>query len=53
VRLAVSGDGGREWVTCGRMLAGGGSGRGFEQILAASARRVWTLTDNGHLLQLS
>ena len=51
VRLAVSSDGGREWVTRGRVLADGGPDPGFEQIAAASARRVWALTDDGRLLQ--
>ncbi len=50
VRLAVSSDGGREWVTRGRVLADGGPDPGFEQIAATSARRVWALTDDGRLL---
>jgi hypothetical protein len=50
VRLAVSSDGGQEWVTRGRVLAGGGPDPGFEQIAAASAQQVWALTDSGHLL---
>jgi photosystem II stability/assembly factor-like uncharacterized protein len=51
VRLAVSSDGGREWVTRGRVLTGGGPGPGFGQVIAVSARRVWALTDAGRLLE--
>jgi photosystem II stability/assembly factor-like uncharacterized protein len=51
VRLAVSSDGGREWITRGQVLAGGGPDPGFEQVAAASARQVWALTDNGRLLE--
>jgi len=51
VRLAMSSDGGREWVTRGHVLADGGPDPGFEQVAAASARQVWALTDNGHLLE--
>jgi photosystem II stability/assembly factor-like uncharacterized protein len=51
VRLAVSTDGGREWVTRGEVLADGGPDPGFEQIAAASTRHVWALTGSGHLLE--
>jgi photosystem II stability/assembly factor-like uncharacterized protein len=51
VRLAVSSDGGREWVTRGRVLADGSPDPGSEQIAATSARQVWALTDDGRLLE--
>jgi hypothetical protein len=51
VRLAVSRDGGRRWVTRGRVLPARGPGPGSEQVVAASPRRVWALTAGGHLLE--
>lgn len=51
VRLAVSSDGGREWVIRGRVLGDGGPDAGFEQVAATSPQEVWALTDGGHLLE--
>jgi photosystem II stability/assembly factor-like uncharacterized protein len=51
VRLAVSRDGGGRWVTRGHLLPAGGPGLGSEQVVAASARRVWALTAGGLLLE--
>jgi len=51
VQLAVSSDGGREWVTQGRVIAGGGPDQGLEQVVAVSAGQVWALTGSGHLLE--
>jgi hypothetical protein len=51
VQLAVSGDGGRRWVTRGQVIPGGGANPGFEQVAATSARQAWALTDSGHLLE--
>jgi len=51
VRLAVSRDGGRQWITRGQVIAESGRGFGLEQVAAASTRRVWALTTSGHLLE--
>ena len=51
MRLAVSSDGGREWVTRGHVLGSGGPGPGLEQVAAASTWQVWALTDSGRLLE--
>jgi photosystem II stability/assembly factor-like uncharacterized protein len=51
VRLAVTWDGGRQWITRGQVLPADGPDPGFEQVAATSARQVWALTDAGHLLE--
>lgn len=51
VRLAVSRDGGRRWVTSGQVLATGGPESGLERVVAVSARQAWALTAGGRLLE--
>src|SRR5215472_14859524 len=51
VRLAVTRDGGREWVTHGQVVAESGPGFVIERVAAASVRHVWALTASGNLLE--
>jgi hypothetical protein len=50
VRLAVSRDGGRRWVSRGGVIAATAQSPVGEQVVAASVREVWAVSDRGKLL---
>lgn len=50
VRLAVTSDAGRHWVTSGAKLPVGSQSTALEQVVAVDRPRTWVVTDTGKLL---